>query len=90
MIPGHRQIHGPRRDTRMSSSFPTAYIRLTWWFAANWRGVEGSELTPTSVVAGSEVMAVVSRENATEPDCDTEESMWDVEVLRASTFTAHV
>lgn len=36
-------------------------------------GVEGSELTPTSVVVGSEVMAVVSRENATKPDCDTEQ-----------------
>jgi hypothetical protein len=52
-------------------------------------GVEGSELTPTSVVAGSEVMAVVRRENATKPDCDTEQNMWDVEVLRAGTFTAH-
>jgi hypothetical protein len=71
-------------------SFSTAYGRLTWRVESNWwGGVEGLELKPTWVIAGSEVMALVSRENATEPDCDTEQSTWDVKVLRASIFGAH-
>lgn len=35
-------------------------------------------------LSGVKAMAVVRGENATEPDCDIGQKMWDVEVLRAS------